>query len=571
MTELLTALGIIFVVAGIFLVAAHGLRLAIVPALILAGILIGPVAEGVLPQPLIDEANLLEIAQWGIAFLVFVYGVNLEFGDIRVVLRDSELAAFAQFFLISGIGFAVAWVLGFDVLNAIFFAAVAGLSSTIVGTALIQSDIRENLVYGRLANSIHFLQDIIAVLLILVLLAETHTAEAVGQRIAVGVGLLIVAFLISTYLFEYLLRLAEGSQELLLISSVSILIGFLATAEFLGISIVVGAFAAGLSIKRDFTRNLGMLNGIQSIRDFFVAIFFVTVGALVTVPSVEVGITALILVILTVLIKPVIIIAALLWEGYDTRAATFTSVSLDQVSEFALIIAIQALILGHIVRTLFDAIVLAAAITMITSSFTRRYDEELYRFVTRLGLRRFHSRKTDERSDVDAHLQNHVVIVGFGRIGRQIAAKCSAMGREYVVIENDPARLEELHNDCANFVFGDALHDYSWEKAQYDTANLVISTVQTRYVSERITDLELDAEIILRARSAAEARQHLNRGVAYVIVPDLLASGQLGDNLTEVLSGDLSRDDLRDSHLRILDEFEEAGFVTLGAVDAGDG
>ena len=562
MTELLTAMGIIFVIAGVFLLGAHYFRLAIVPALILAGIVAGQ---------FIQEESLLEIAQWGIAFLVFVYGVNLEFGDIRSVLRDSELAAFAQFALIGGIGYGIGVLLGYDPLNAAYFAVAAGLSSTIVGTASLQSEIRENLVYGRLANSIHFLQDLIAVLLILILAAETFTTEAIGQRLAVGIGLLIVAFIIATYLFEYLLTLAEGSQELLLISSVSILIGFLAISEFLGVSIVVGAFAAGLAIKRDFSRNLGMLNGIQSIRDFFVAIFFVTVGALIAIPTLEIALTALLLVFLTVIVKPLIIIGTLLWEGYDTRAATFTSLSLDQVSEFALIIAIQAFILNHLLRELFDAIILAAAITMVTSSFTRRNDDRIYRLLSDFGLDKFHGKKTDNRSRVESGLRDHVIIVGFGRIGRQLVAKCEQTGREYVVIENDPARFGELQDSCTHFVFGDALHDYTWEKAQCESAQLIVSTVETTYLSERILALDTDAELMLRSSNAAEARSHLEEGADYVIIPDLLATEQLATHLEDVLTGEMEREALREQHLNSLDEFEQAGFASLGKTEYDDG
>ena len=562
MTELLTALGVMFVIAGVFLVGAHYLQLAIVPALILSGILAGQ---------FIQEEILLEIAQWGIAFLVFVYAVNLEFSDIKTVLRDSELAAFAQFAVIGAVGYGAGLLLGYDALNAVYFAVAAGLSSTIVGTALLQSEIRENLVYGRLANSIHFVQDLIAVLLILILAADSFSAESVGQRLVIGIGLLVAAFVISTYLFEYLLKLAEDSQELLLISSVSILIGFMALSEFLGISIVVGAFAAGLAIKRDYSRNLGMLNGIQSIRDFFVAIFFVTVGALVAIPSLEVALATLVLIVLTVIVKPAIIIGTLLWEGYDTRAATFTSLSLDQLSEFALIIAIQAFLLNHLVRELFDAIVLAAAITMVTSSLTRRHDAEIYRLLSKLGLKQFHGAKTDARSQVDDDLRDHVIIVGFGRIGRQLADQCEQLGRAYVVIENDPARLTELQDRCANFVFGDALHDYSWEKSQYERAGLIVSTAKTPYLSKRLLAHETDADIVLRSSNVDEARSQLSQGAAYVIVSDLLAVEQLTQHLKEVLSGDVDRDVLREMHLESLDSFEESGFASLGKTELEDG
>lgn len=556
MSDLLTALSVIFVVAGALLIVANHYSLATVPFLILAGMIAGR---------FIDPPVLLELAQWGIAFLVFVFGVELDLGSIRTLARETEITTTVQVAVVGSLAFLAGVALGFDTINALYFSIAAALSSTIVGAGLLQAEIRQNLVYGRLAGSMHFVQDLLAILIILLLSAETATADAVSSSLGYGVVLLAVAYLTNVYLFDQLSALAEGSQELLMITAVSILIGFIALTELVGISIVVGAFAAGLAIKRDFTRNLGMLNGIESIKDFFVAVFFVSLGALVFVrpPDLTVLTAALVLAFLTAVVKPTVTFLALLWEGYDARTATLTSLSLDQPSEFALIMAIEAFIVGAIVPELFDAIILAAAVTMITASYTRRHDEELYRLLSRLGLPRASHRKTDQRSAVPASLTDHVVVVGYGRQGRRLVETCERRSLDYLVIENDPTMFAALEDDCRNYVFGDAMDHYTWEKARIEHASLIVSTVDQRRVSERILALETDPDAILRARTADEASDLLDRGALYVNVPDLLAADRLLEHVAGVVEDPGYRERLREEHLRELDSFENAGFASL--------
>jgi monovalent cation:H+ antiporter-2, CPA2 family len=408
----------------------------------------------------------------------------------------------------------------------------------------------------------------VAILLILVLSADAPTADAISLSLGYGVVLLAGAYVINAYLFDYLIDLAEGSQELLMISAVSILIGFLAAVELVGVSTVVGAFAAGLAIKRDFTRNLGMLNGIESIKDFFAAVFFVTLGALVLLgtPDLTVLAAALVLVVLTAVVKPAVTFLVFLREGYDARTATLTSLSLDQVSEFALIIAIEAFIAGLILPELFDAIILAAAVTMITASYTRRHDERIYRVLNRLDLFRSTHRKTDQRSRVDPSPSDHVVVVGHGRQGRRLIETCERRGIPYVVIENDPAMFEALEESSNAYVFGDAMDAYIWEKANADAASLIVSTVDQRRVSEWLLDLGFDADVILRARTAEEASELLDRGATYVTVPDLLAADRLLEHIDVVAADVEYRERLRERHLQELNAFEEAGFTSLGEI-----
>ncbi|ELY44025.1 cation:proton antiporter [Natronorubrum bangense] len=552
MTDLITALAVVFVTAGVFLLIANHFSLSPIPFYLLAGLVTGTV---------VAEPELIELAQWGIAFLVFTFGFRTDFSSIQSVLRDAETAAVTQLLVVGPIAFGVAYlVFGFGPENAVYFAIAATLSSTIVGARELEQEIRSNLVHGRLASSVHFFDDLLAIGLIVVLSAEQYTSTIVTSKIGYAVLLLLVALLVYRHGFPLLVRLAGGSDELVMMGSISILIAFIAGAELAGVSIVVGAFAAGISIRGDDISALGVQNGIASIRDFFVAIFFVTLGALVSVPSISVLVVALTLVFLVLVVNPFVLMLSFVYEGYDARTAFLSSTSLNQVSELSLVVAIQALLLGSISETLFDAIILAAAATMILTSVARRYEEPVYRSLIERLVAGRQTRKIDERSHVTDGLSDHTVIVGYGRQGRRLVDTLERLDREYVVIENDPVLWDDMQIECQNYTFGDAISSYPWDKARVTEASLVVSTVDHRPVSEAVLEVETDADVILRSETSAEARELLDQGATYVSVPNVLASDQLIDTIETAISDDFDKESFRADQLETLDTLEKRGF-----------
>jgi monovalent cation:H+ antiporter-2, CPA2 family len=551
MSELITALAIVFVTAGLFLLVANQLSLSPIPFYILAGVVVGF---------FVDPGLTLELAQWGIAFLVFTFGFRMDFGSVQATIRDAETAATTQLVVVAPIAFGVGYLFGFDTLNAVYFAAAATLSSTIVGASELEHEIRTNLVHGRLASSIHFFDDLLAIGLILVLSADQFTTTLVTSKIGFGVLFLLAALLVYRHGFPLLVRFAGNSDELVMMGSISILIAFLASAELAGVSIVVGAFAAGIAIRGDDVSSLGVRNGIASIRDFFVAIFFVTLGALVSVSSLDVFVVALILVALVLFVNPLVLMLAFVFEGYDARTAFLASGSLNQVSELSLVIAIQAFLVGTISEMLFEAIILAAAATMILTSVARRYEEPVYRSLVERFVAGRQTRKIDERSHVADDLSDHVVVVGYGRQSRRLVDAVERLEQPYVVIENDPIRWDDMRGDCRNYVFGDAMSTYPWEKAQVADAALVISTVDHQQVSEAILAVDTDADVILRTETSSNARELLEQGATYVSVPNVLASDRLIDTVETAIADGVRGSALRAEQLETLKTLERHGF-----------
>jgi len=544
MSELLTALAVLFISGGAFVLLANYARLPTVPFLLLAGVVSGL---------FIDEQLTLELAQWGIAFLVFSFGAQIQFEAVEPVFGDGELIALGQVGVVGTLGFASGLLVGLAVSQAVFLGVATALSSTIVGTALIEQDIRNQLVHSRLAESIQFVQDLLAIVFVIAVAVETVTPGSVAVAVGSGVAVLVAGVLVNRLLFDRLGRLAGGSDELMIVSVVALLVAFLATAEFAGVSIVVGAFAAGLAVRGDRAEYIGVMNGIDSITTFFAAVFFMTVGGLVAVPTPTVLLTAGVLVLLTAIVKPAVTIIVASYRGYTDRSAVLTGLSLDQVSEFALIIAIEALLLGLLLQSVFDAIILAAAVTMISSTLTSRHSQWCYRLLVESGVVQHRHESVDNRSSVPETLSDHVVIVGFGRRGQQLADRCEALGQPVVVIENDPALLEQLESTPA-YVFGDAMEPYVREKAAIDTATLVISTIDSTPLSEQLLTVDDDVDLIFRAERITDARRLLESGALYVAVPNVLAAERLVELTEELLAGDRSPRELRTAHREQLTE-----------------
>ncbi len=544
MSEMLTAVAIIFIVAGPFLLVANRYDLPAPPLLILAGIVAGF---------FIDEVLALELAQFGIALLVFTFGVGIQLSSIEPVLADSELVALGQILVVGLLGVGVGVLFGLPVGEAVYLGVAAALSSTIVATSLLQTEIRSNLVQGRLGQSIQFVQDLVAVVFILIVGAGVFELDPVVLQIGYGAVFLLVAVLVNRYLFDVMGRLAGDSDELMIVGVISLLVVFVGTAAAVDVPIVVGAFAAGLAVRHDPAEYLGLFNGLESIKDFFVAIFFVTIGALVVLPFVHLGVAASVekltlvagLVVLTMVVKPAVTIAILIHRGYEARTATLTGFSTDQISEFSLIIAIEALILGLLTQSVFDAIVLAAAVTMITSTITQQYNEQFYRSLADRGIVSGRHDKIDELSDVPEDIADHVIILGYGQKGRRLVEACERLDQPYVVIENNPARREAIRRDCAAYVFGDAMEPYTWEKANANRARVIMSLTSSEVVSRRLLESEYDAPLILRAQDEATALSQLDAGATYVTVPDLLAGEQLVKQIQRLIDGEISAAELR--------------------------
>ncbi len=535
MVEILSVLTVLFVTVGVLVLVGSRLSIPLVPLYLLAGLLVGP---------FVDETQLLELAQWGIAFLVFFFGVEVEPRGLRSVVGDGSFVALLQVGVVGTLGLSLGVLFDFSVTEAVVFGVAAGVSSSLVGLGHLTPQTEPRRPYERISEAAHFVQDVIAVLLILVLSAILYGEGSMGAL--VGGGLLAAGLIIRLFVFDAVASFAEGNEEVMMLVGVSIIIGFIAVAEFVGLSIVVAAFAAGIAMSREYPHNVETLAQLGYLRDFFVPLFFVTVGALAPGLSLTAVGYAAVLVLTAALINPVVAALGLLYRGYAIRTASRTAMSLNQVSEFALFLVIELFLLGLIRESLFDAVVLAAVITMLLASIIRNQQDQFAGWIAS-RTPPVPSRFAREYETPPEGISGHVVVLGYGTVGRLIAERCQAAGREVVVVEIDPARLAAAREARSTAIFGDAMDDETWTRARVDTAELIVSTVPDESTSRFVCGVAIDhnVDVIVRARSVATVEGLLADGALFVIVAETLAAARFSDIIDEALASEQARDELR--------------------------
>lgn len=530
--EIISTLTIILVAASAVLLLFNKLGHPAIPAYIIAGLLIGR---------FIDSSSILELAQLGIAFLIFVFGLKFDPKRLMKEVKPGLNTATTQILATGLIGFVVAIYIGFNNFEATVFALAAALSSSLVGLQLGSDEIQFEILHGRLSETIHMIQDILGLFILSVIFASTVESAVVAAGLTVI--LLGSALFIRKYVFDYIAEIADYDPELMMLSGLTILVGFIAITQFLNLPMVLGAFAAGLTAAK-YPHNMELLDTLGSIKDFFSALFFVSLGALVAFPETQALITAVALILITVVLAPLVTYYSLKLQGYDARTAMLTGLTLDQISEIALILAITVFLNDLITASLFQGIILASATTMVISSYTKKYEEKIYQIL-----------KPERKMRDPVTLGEHVILVGHHIQGQRILDKLLEEGIETVVIENDPEKVSELQDDGIKSIYGDVMDQETWREANHTEAQLIISTVPSAKVSEHILGLESPEDKIVRASTPQEAVKHLENGALHTVVPDISSSELLTDHIEGILHNDRYRGELRRKSLLEIREY----------------
>ena len=270
-------------------------------------------------------------------------------------------------------------------------------------------------------------------------------------------------------------------------------------------------------------------------------------GALISVPGTEVLIAALLLLGLTSVLKPVVIYETLKFRGLDARTSMLSALTLDQVSEISLILVIQAFLAGMISDPVFQSVIIAATASMLISSYTKRHDEWIYQAL-----------KPEKEVSDRVNLEDHIILVGYDVQGIRIVDSLMEEEARIAVIENDPEKVSTLKERGIPAVYGDVMDIEIWQEANFTEADLVVSTVPSMKVSERILDLEHPADKIVRAEDADEASILLDSGAIHVMVPDIASAEILIDHIEGIIHNENYREELRRKSLLEIREYLES-------------
>jgi Kef-type K+ transport system membrane component KefB len=470
--------GYILTAAAAVGLMARLVRVPLIVAYIVAGLVLGPVTG------LVHETESLElIAEVGIALLLFLVGLELSLDKIRDVGKVALLAGGGQVAITAVLGYALASALGFATVEASLLALALTFSSTVVVVKLLERNGELDTLHGRIAVGILLVQDL-AVAVALTLLAGLGESESIGVatigrgllRASIGMAaLVLIAYLAVRFVLPPLFRWISGSLEALFVWSLTWCFGFILAAHALGLSVEIGAFIAGVGLAQ-LPYNHELIRRVNPLVNFFLAVFFVTLGVRMQVgqglehwPSV-VACSAFVLIV-----KPAILMALIPRSGHGERTSFMTSLTLGQISEFSLIIAALALGGGLIEESLLSVIGLIALVTIGTSAGLIGAGDRIYEWLRRHGALTPFRAPPQPEPPASAKPRGHIIIVGMNSLGRRLARAFSERGEWVLAVDVDARKLRDL--PCASLQ-GSTEHRAVLEEANLAEAKLLVSALQ---------------------------------------------------------------------------------------------
>ena len=467
MTTLLAAAAIAF---GL----SKALRLPVIPLLMLSGGALRALAE--IRAVAVPEALLAEMIQIGLAVLVFAAGADLSPRRMRGGVRAISFVAVAQFFILGTAGAITAWLLGYATTTAVYLGCALSASSTLVVVRHLQERRQMFEPYGRLVLGVLLLQDAFIILILVALnaLGEGPGGAALAVLRAAGLGAIAVAA--HRWFVPWIAARFRLDDEALMLGPLALLFGFAGVAHLLGLPYLVGAFFAGFTLSA-FPMNGLVRSVLRSLSAFFLALFFIGVGANLTIPAPQTLLHSLIFILLLIGVTVPLVTLVAERAGYSTRAAIETAILLSQTSEFSLLIALTGLASGHIAPETFTMVALVTVSTMTLTPLVSREP-------VAWALMKLHPRYRRGESAC-GNLADHAVLLGYGRAGPRYRRLFEEHGLQTAVVDDDAAVIRGLIAGGVPCVQGDGSDERTLERAHCRRARVVVCSMR------RMRDVEM--------------------------------------------------------------------------------
>jgi CPA2 family monovalent cation:H+ antiporter-2 len=506
---------------------AWRLRQPVIIGYVLAGIVISPLTPG----PSVSDIYSLErFAEIGVVLLMFSVGLEFSLKELLkakwVAFIGAPLGMCCSILMASGAGSLIGWTLS----QRIALGAVISVASTMVLTRLLVDQGQLRTTAGHIMVAIALVEDLAVVVLIVLIpgFANLEKDRLLTLARDFGRAALILApvlFLAAKIIPPLLKRVARTqSRELFFLVVLAICLGTATLTNAIGLSLALGAFAAGLIISEsDYAHEA--IAQLFPLRDASVAVFFVSIGLLIDPRTLFSDLTLLgIMVALIVVGNFVVWTGVVRLFGYSWWTAVPVGVGLTQIGEFSFVMVQVARKAGIVGNEMYNATLAASLVTiLINSALTRSLPNAL----ARIRLSRKLS-ALPQKSEEPAGMHGHVVICGFGRVGSEIGYALATFGVRYVAIEIDPDVIETLQSRDISSIFGDCSHSHILERANIQSSSLLIVTVpdrdRARLAITNARKMNQNLPIMARAHRREEYPFLMEAGATEVIQPEAEAS-----------------------------------------------
>lgn len=553
--DALLALGIVIALAAFFGAWATFFRLPLIIAYILTGLILGPF----LFKSSADTSFAL-MRDLGLSFLLFLVGLEIKTSEFKEFSGKALIAGFLQIFGTAFVGYFLAILLGFSALASFYIAAALAFSSTVIVVKILSEKRDLDSLYGKLTVAILLLQDLAAIILLILLPAlgskGDFNVSSFFITIAVGSILVSLIYLLSRKVLPYLFERVAVNLELLFLTSIAWVLLIAAISAKLNFSLEIGAFLAGLGLA-SLKQEHQIAARVRPLRDFFIVIFFIILGSQIVVTfQFKILFEALLLSAFVLMIKPLIVLVSLARLGFKRRTAFLSGVSLAQISEFSLIILFLAYKQHVVSSETVSVLTLTALITFGVSSYLLVYATKIYRSVEKY-LRFVEVKEVFAEKNVKTELEDHVVLIGCDRLGWEVLKQLKKQGKKVLVVDFNPTIINSLKEAQVDFLFGDVTDPEIWEEANIEKAVLIISTIfdpdDTEELLHNLKDSGSKPIVFVTAAEREWAVKFYRHGADYVIVPRVLSGHQVAHLLTAqklsaIREGEMKKDHLEELH-----------------------
>jgi len=543
-------LSLVIVVGAIVSLIMRLLRQPLIMGYILTGILVGPTVFHFIG----DKQTFETFSEIGIALLLCIVGLGLNTNVFRSLGKVALTTAISILLAVGALGFLAAHLLGFATSESLILGLAMFFSSTIIILKVLTDKKELNRLYGQLAVGVILLDDVVATLALVVVAAIGTSGNLslteIGWLIGKGILLALALIFVAAKILPRLTRLFAGSQELLFLFTVAWGFGVASMFDLVGFSMEVGALFAGVSMA-SLPYAAEMSSRLKPLRDFFVILFFITLGSTFSFGGVMDNILpALVLSAIVILGKPLFVMASLGLLGYTKLTSFKAGIHLSQISEFSIILVVFAYSVGLVSEQASTLITLVALITIAVSTYLMKYDDKLYA-LWEDKLRMFERRITREQKR--ASLNYPLILFGYQKGGHEFVRTFRELKKRYVVVDYDPEVIEHLEQQGIRHAYGDATDAELLDEIGIDKAKLVVSTVtdlSTNLALLRILRHENPhAVFICHADNYNHAAELYNLGATYVMLPHFIGSEQISAFIKRHGLSHQAFDDYRQKHL----------------------
>lgn len=471
----------------------------------------------------VHSHELKEIAEFGVVFLMFTIGLEFSINHLSRMKKEVFLYGGSQVILTAILfTFIGNYFFNIEIKSAIIIGLALALSSTAIVLKLLNENGDINKIYGRKVLGVLLFQDIAVIPILLMITIFSSNSQSVSSLLietSIDATILLVGlFIAGRYLLEpFLLQVTKTSSNEIFISSILLLvIGSSYIAHLFGFSYSLGAFIAGMMIAETHYKHQVEADLIP-FRDLLLGVFFITVGMQLDFKVIFENITTIGLLLPALIIIKVSILFVIMKFSSTTRDSFKTAVSLFQLGEFALVIFELSFARDLLDPTIGQILIVTVVISMILTPFVIKNISSIADIVNSKDEQNMGYPKINKDK-----LTNHIILIGYGRLGKRISKLIRESGGEFIAIEHDIKTVKDAQKAGLPVIYGNAAKTDILKSVHIDEASSVIISIGNSkkliHICEVVHKLAQDKKTIVKVNKYEEKASLERLNLSHIIV-----------------------------------------------------